>query len=86
MLVDEFSGKLSGIATKFKSLRSSFEDEVVVRKLFLQILASIEQHLEMENMPLEEVVGRLKACEEERIKDHDEKDDDPGKLLLSKEW
>ncbi|KAK9072217.1 hypothetical protein SSX86_008649 [Deinandra increscens subsp. villosa] len=89
--IDEFSGKISGIATKFKSLGSSLEDEVVVRKLlnsvpkkFLQIVASIEQYSEIENMSLEEAVGRLKAYED-RIKVLEEKDDEQGKLLLTKE-
>ncbi|XP_076951974.1 uncharacterized protein LOC143625555 [Bidens hawaiensis] len=51
--VDEFSGKLSKITTKFKSTGSNLEDEVMVRKLltsvpkkFLQIVASIEQYSE----------------------------------------
>ncbi|KAD5803013.1 hypothetical protein E3N88_14373 [Mikania micrantha] len=63
--IDEFSGKLSGIVTKIKSLGSNLEDEVVVRKLlnsvpkkFLQIVASIEQYSEIEHMSLEEAVGR----------------------------
>ncbi|KAK1428540.1 hypothetical protein QVD17_17376 [Tagetes erecta] len=89
--IDEFSGKLIGVTTKFKSLGSSLDDEIVVRKLltsvpkkFLQIVASIEQCSEIENMSLEEAVGRLKAYEE-RIKVYDEEDNDQGKLLLTKE-
>ncbi|XP_076928725.1 uncharacterized protein LOC143592779 [Bidens hawaiensis] len=75
--VDEFSGKLSEIATKFKSLGSNLEDEVV-------IVASIEQYLELENMSIEEAVGRLKVYED-RIKVRDEEDNDQEKLLLTRE-
>ncbi|KAD4586052.1 hypothetical protein E3N88_23653 [Mikania micrantha] len=89
--IDEFSGKLSAISTKIKSLGSNLEDEVVVRKLlnsvpkkFLQIFASIEQYSEIEHMSLEEAVGRLKAYED-RIKVLDEEENDQGKLLLTKE-
>ncbi|KAD3337626.1 hypothetical protein E3N88_33146 [Mikania micrantha] len=81
---------LSGIVTKFKSLGSNLEDEVVVRKLlnsalkkFLQIVASIEQYSDLETMSFEEVVGRLKAYEE-RITDLDEKEIDQEKLLMAK--
>lgn len=59
--IDDFSDKLSGIATKFKCLRSILEDEIIlirkmlnsVSKTFLQIVASIEQYSEIENMSLE---------------------------------
>lgn len=91
--IDEFSRKLSEIASKFKSLGSSLEDEILVIKLlnlvpkkFLQIVASIEQYSEIEDMSLEEVVGRLKAYEKRiKVLDEDDNDQNQYKLLLSKE-
>ncbi|KAJ9566788.1 hypothetical protein OSB04_002754 [Centaurea solstitialis] len=66
--INEFSGKISGIVAKFKSLGSSLEEEVVMRKLlnlapkkYLPIISSIEQYSEIEIMSFEEAVGRLKA-------------------------
>ncbi|KAK9070857.1 hypothetical protein SSX86_009425 [Deinandra increscens subsp. villosa] len=87
--INDLEGKISGIMAKFKSLGSSLDEEVVVRKLlnsapkkYLPIVASIEQYSEIENMPFEEAVGRLKAYEE-RLKSHDERDEDKGQLLLT---
>ncbi|KAD4888694.1 hypothetical protein E3N88_20767 [Mikania micrantha] len=87
--IDEFAGKLSGMLMKFRNLGSTIEDEEIVRKLlnsvpnkFLQIVAAIEQYSEIDSMPFEEAVGRLKAYEE-RIKGKDEEEDSQSKLLLS---
>ncbi|GKD07789.1 zinc finger, CCHC-type containing protein [Tanacetum coccineum] len=87
--INEFSGKIGGIMAKFKSLGSSLDEEVAVRKLlnsapkkYLPIIASIEQYSEIETMSFEEAVGRLKKYEE-RLKSHDEKEDDQGGLLLT---
>nr|KAJ0214414.1 hypothetical protein LSAT_V11C400185310 [Lactuca sativa] len=65
--------------THHKSHGSSLNEEVTVRKFlnsipkkYLPIVAFIEQYSDLESMPLEEVVGRLKAYED-RLKIHDEK-------------
>lgn len=57
---------------------------MVVRKLlnsapkkYLPIIASIEQYSDTETISFKEVVGRLKAYEE-RLKIHDEKDEEQG--------
>ncbi|KAJ9541462.1 hypothetical protein OSB04_027968 [Centaurea solstitialis] len=85
--IDEFSGKIGGIVEKFKSLGSCLEEEVFVRKFlnsvskkYLPIEASIEQYSDLESMPLEEAVGRLKA-NEDRLKSHDENDEEQGRLM-----
>ncbi|XP_071687108.1 uncharacterized protein [Rutidosis leptorrhynchoides] len=85
--MNDFSGKISGIVAKFKSLGSNLEEEVVVRKLlnsspkkYLPIIASIEQYSDLEKMSFEEAVGRVKAYEE-RLKSHDERGD--GQLLYA---
>ncbi|GKE48351.1 hypothetical protein Tco_1479609 [Tanacetum coccineum] len=82
--INEFSGKIGGIMEKFKSLGSSLDEEVAVRKLlnsapkkYLPIIASIKQYSEIETMSFEEAMGRLKAYEEQ-LKSHDEKEEDQG--------
>ncbi|GJT21081.1 zinc finger, CCHC-type containing protein [Tanacetum coccineum] len=87
--INDFSGKIGSIMAKFKSLGSRLDEEVAVRKLlnsapkkYLPIIASIEQYSEIETMSFEEAVGRLKAYEE-RLKSHDEKEEDQGGLLLT---
>ncbi|KAD7116806.1 hypothetical protein E3N88_04074 [Mikania micrantha] len=87
--VDEFAGRLSGIQSKYRSLGSSLEEEVMVRKFlnsmppkYLPIVTSIEQYSEIENMAFEEVVGRLKAYEERVKPQEDLARDVREKLLL----
>ncbi|GKB92074.1 zinc finger, CCHC-type containing protein [Tanacetum coccineum] len=72
--IDSFTGKLTTLANKAAGLGHTFEDPTLVRKLlnvvpdkFLQIVASIEQYSDLDEMTLEEVIGRLKTYEE-RIK------------------
>ncbi|XP_076894306.1 uncharacterized protein LOC143546537 [Bidens hawaiensis] len=86
--VSDFSGKLGSIRSKFKSFGSNLKDKIIVRKLlnslpkkFLPIVASIEQYLEIDKMPFEEVVGRIIAFEE-RLKSQDEPEDDNERKLL----
>lgn len=87
---NEFAGKLSSIQAKFKSLGGTLKDKVLVRKLlnsvpkkFLPIVASIEQYQEIDTMQFEEAVGRITAFEE-RLKSHDEREDNyQNKLLLA---
>ena len=88
--INDFSGKISGIVEKFKSLGSRLDEEVIVRKFlnsvpkkYLPIVAPIEQYSDLESMPFEEAVGRLKAYEE-RLQSHEEKEEEQGKLLLAK--
>ncbi|GKE13920.1 zinc finger, CCHC-type containing protein [Tanacetum coccineum] len=87
--INDFSGKIGSIMAKFKSLGSRLDEEVAVRKLlnsalkkYLPIIASIEQYSEIETMSFEEAGGRLKAYEE-RLKSHDEKEEDQGGLSLT---
>ncbi|KAM0008922.1 putative RNA-directed DNA polymerase [Helianthus debilis subsp. tardiflorus] len=69
--IDEFAGRLSGLASKYNKVGSTLEDEKLVRKLldgvpdmYLQLVASMEQYSDVETMPFEEAVGRLKAYED----------------------
>ncbi|XP_076947543.1 uncharacterized protein LOC143619520 [Bidens hawaiensis] len=72
--IDDFAAKISAIEGKFKSLGSTLEPEVQVRKLFnslpiryLPIVASIEQSEDLDNMPFEDAIGRLKAFEDRAL-------------------
>ncbi|XP_071687040.1 uncharacterized protein [Rutidosis leptorrhynchoides] len=89
--INDFSGKINSIVAKFKSLGSTLEEEVIVRKFlnsvpmkYLPIVAPIEQYLDLAKIPFEEAVGRVKAYEE-RFQGHEEKDEEQNKLLLASE-
>ncbi|GJR27081.1 zinc finger, CCHC-type containing protein [Tanacetum coccineum] len=72
--MDAFTAKLNGYATKAKELGKTLDESLLVRKLldstpdrFIQIVASIEQTNDLDNITLDEIIGKLKAFEE-RIK------------------
>nr|GFB88015.1 zinc finger, CCHC-type [Tanacetum cinerariifolium] len=72
--VDAFTAKLNGYATKAKELGKTLDESLLVRKLldstpdrFIQIVASIEQTSDLDDITLDEIIGKLKAFEE-RIK------------------
>ncbi|GJW32547.1 zinc finger, CCHC-type containing protein [Tanacetum coccineum] len=72
--IDTFTEKLNNSVNKAASLGHTIEDSVVVRKLlnavpgkFLQIVASIEQYSDLDEMSVDEAIERLKTFEE-RIK------------------
>nr|GEY22729.1 zinc finger, CCHC-type [Tanacetum cinerariifolium] len=72
--IDTFTTKLTTLMNKATSLEHTMEDETLVRKLlnaipdrYLQIVASIEHYSDLDEMTLEEAIGRLKTYEE-RIK------------------
>ncbi|GJU90455.1 zinc finger, CCHC-type containing protein [Tanacetum coccineum] len=77
-LVDSFTTKLTSIVNKTASLGLTYEDYVVVRKLlnavpdkFLQIVASIEQYSDLDEMSVDKAIERLKTFEE-RLKSEKE--------------
>nr|GEY96030.1 zinc finger, CCHC-type [Tanacetum cinerariifolium] len=72
--MDAFTAKLNGYVTKAKELGKTLDESLLVRKLldstpdrFIQIVASIEQTNNLDDITLDEIVGKLKAFEE-RIK------------------
>ncbi|KAJ9542758.1 hypothetical protein OSB04_029264 [Centaurea solstitialis] len=88
--IDEFSSKLSGIATVSASLGGTISQEKLVKKFltslprrFVHIVAALEQVLDLKTITYEDVVGRLKAYEE-RTKETDKASDSGEKLLYSK--
>ncbi|XP_076945954.1 uncharacterized protein LOC143617207 [Bidens hawaiensis] len=87
--VDEFTGKLSELVSKLNSLGTIMEEGVLVRKLldsmpdnYLQLVASIEQCLNLDTMPFDEAIGRMKAYEE-RIRRKNTTGDTQSKLFLT---
>ncbi|GKD59414.1 zinc finger, CCHC-type containing protein, partial [Tanacetum coccineum] len=69
--IDTFTAKLTTLVNKAASLGHTMKDEELVRKLlnavpdrYLQIVASIEQYSDLDEMSLDEAIGRLKTYEE----------------------
>nr|GEU97177.1 zinc finger CCCH domain-containing protein 37 isoform X2 [Tanacetum cinerariifolium] len=69
--IDTFTTKLTTLVNKAASLGHTMEDGTLVRKLlnavpdrYLQIVASIEQYSDLDEMSLDEAIGRLKTFKE----------------------
>ncbi|XBH69301.1 uncharacterized protein [Aegilops tauschii subsp. strangulata] len=69
--LDEFAGKLGGMAARYAALGSTLEDAALVKKLLDSVpdrlyaaVAGIEQFCDVSTMPFEEALGRLKAFDE----------------------
>ncbi|GKB87053.1 zinc finger, CCHC-type containing protein [Tanacetum coccineum] len=69
-IIDTFTGKLT-LVNKAASLGHTIEDSVVVQNYknfvpdkFLQIVASIEQYSDLDEMSVDEAIGRLKTFDE----------------------
>ncbi|KAD0845374.1 hypothetical protein E3N88_43637 [Mikania micrantha] len=87
--LDDFAAKLTGIASKSRSLGDEIEEVDLVKRLldsmpksFVHIVASIEQCFDLNSMLFDEALGRLKAYEE-RLKGMEKTDDIQGGLLLA---
>lgn len=89
--VDEFAVKVSNIVSTMRTLGDTVEESYVVKKLlravppkFLQIASTLEHFGNLDEMTVEEVIGRLKP-HEERMKGHSEPND--RKFLMTyQEW
>ncbi|GJW63466.1 zinc finger, CCHC-type containing protein [Tanacetum coccineum] len=86
--VDSFISKISSITSRATNVSLTFEDSTLVRKLltavpdrFLHIVASIEQYSNLDNMSLDEAIGRLKTFEE-RLKCKKERQPDSQERLM----
>jgi hypothetical protein len=92
-LLDDYAGKISGMAARYASLCSTLGDAAMVKKLLDTVpdrlysaVAGIEQFYDMETMAFEEALGRLKTIEERsrwRAQAGDERND--GQLLLTEQ-
>ena len=88
--IDDFSSKLSGLATVSATLGGTISQEKLVKKFltslpsrFIHIVAALEQVLDLKTITFEDVVGRLKAYEE-RTKEIGNASDSGEKLLYAK--
>ncbi|GJW31316.1 zinc finger, CCHC-type containing protein [Tanacetum coccineum] len=91
MKEDEAIDTLTTLVNKAASLGHTIEDSVVARKLlnavpdkFLQIVASIEQYSDLDEMSVDEAIGRLKTFEERIKVKKGRAFEDQDKLLLAK--
>lgn len=89
--VDDFASKLSEIINKFSSLGDTLDNVAVVKKLleampsrFINIVATIEQVTDLQNLTFEDCLARLKAFEE-RTKGFEEQVERENKLMYSRE-
>lgn len=89
--LDEFVGKLSGLASKSAALGRIINDQKLVKKIlksvprakYIQMVASLEQILDLNTATFEDVVSRLKAYEE-RIEEEEVHNSANNKLLYTK--
>ncbi|XP_013617027.1 PREDICTED: uncharacterized protein LOC106323452 [Brassica oleracea var. oleracea] len=87
--VDDFAGKISGLSSKATSLGENIEESKMVKKFlkglprhkYIQIIASLEQVLDLNWMGFEDIVGMLKAYEE--CVGEETQKEDQGKLMFS---
>lgn len=85
--VDDYAGRISGLASKAASLGEIIDESKLVKKFlkglprakYIHIVASLEQVLDLNTTGFEDIVGRLKAYEE-RIGDETQREDQ-GKLM-----
>jgi hypothetical protein len=70
-LLDDYAGKISGMAARYASLGSTLDDATVVKKLLDTVpdrlcpaVADIEQFYNIEKMPFEEALSGMKAFDE----------------------
>ena len=88
--IDDFAGKLSEISSKSSALGATIEEPKLVRKFlkclprkkYIQIVASLEQVLDLNTTGFEDIVGRLKAYEE-RVSVEEDVDEEKGKLMYA---
>ncbi|RVW63781.1 Retrovirus-related Pol polyprotein from transposon TNT 1-94 [Vitis vinifera] len=91
--INEFSMKLTTLAGEIRSLGTKLDDSEVVEKLFsavpdrfLQIIGTIEQFGDIENMSVSEAIDRLRTFEEGLKGRVHTKGDGEQLLLAQAEW
>uniref|UniRef100_A0A8I7BB04 CCHC-type domain-containing protein n=1 Tax=Hordeum vulgare subsp. vulgare TaxID=112509 RepID=A0A8I7BB04_HORVV len=69
--LDTYAGRISGMAARYAALGATLDDATMVKKLLDTVpdrlygaVAGIEQFCDVDDMPFEEALGRLKAFEE----------------------
>ena len=87
--VNDFTGKISDLSSKAASLGENIIESKMVKKLlkgllrhkYIQIVASLEQVLDLNSTGFEDIVGRLKVYEE-HVGEETHKENQ-GKLMFS---
>lgn len=88
--IEDFAGKLAGIAANTSALGEEIEESKLVKKFlsslpikkYIHIVASLEQVLDLKTTSFEDIIGRLKVFEE-RVSVAEETQEDQGKLMFS---
>ncbi|KAL8101051.1 uncharacterized protein LOC141702416 [Apium graveolens] len=87
--LDDFCIKINGLVTTIRALGEEITKRYILKRLlrampnkYLQIVSTIEQFGDLENMTVEEIVGSLEAHNE---RTRSQNDSDGGKLLLTEE-
>ncbi|XP_024006149.1 uncharacterized protein LOC112082837 [Eutrema salsugineum] len=88
--IDDFSAKLSELATKSAALGEIIDEPKLVKKFlqsllrgrYIHIIVALEQVLDLKTTTFEDIIGRLKAYEE-RICGEEDQQSDQGKLLYA---
>ena len=89
--IDDFAGRLSGLASKSAALGEVIDETKIVKKFFkslsrakfTHIVAPLEYVLDLKIVGFEDVVGRLKSYEE-RIKEEDVNDGNQTRVMFVK--
>ncbi|XP_076898584.1 uncharacterized protein LOC143552191 [Bidens hawaiensis] len=90
--IESFTDKLNNTVSKASGVGSTFDQPTLVRKLlssvpkkFIQIVATIEQFVDIETTTLDEIIGRLKAFEERTNLLNKDLMDNQDKLLFTRQ-
>ncbi|XP_076943426.1 uncharacterized protein LOC143613662 [Bidens hawaiensis] len=88
--VDQFVGKITGMVSKATGLGHVFEQYVLVKTLldvvpdkYFQLVASIKQTVDLDNMRFKDAVGRLKAFEY-RLRGRERASESQSQLLFNR--
>jgi len=91
--LDQYAGKLTGMAVRYANLGGTLNDAALVKKLFdtvpdrfINVIAGIEQFFDLNTLAFEEAVGRLKAFEERTRRAPGGATADGQLLLTRAEW
>jgi hypothetical protein len=89
--IDDFSNKLSSLASKSAALGEAIEESKLVKKFlkclprakYIHIVAALEQTLDLKTIRYEDIVGRLKAYEE-RLREDEIATEPQNKLMFNR--
>ena len=89
--IDDFVGKLSEISSKSAALGETIEESKLVkkflsslpRKKYINIVASLEQVLDLKTTSFEDIIGHLKTYEERVAEEEEEETKDNQKLMYA---